>query len=172
MHFLLLSLLACPGLGGKDSDTGASGCGAAPEITGINADPCDDTVCVWTIDATSEMGTVTLQIDETGDPSGDCGPGKGGLNKCNEWSETHTAFIAAGSGGAGGACAEAKSIDLNVVDDFKKQQDNDSTLFNSNAEMGQITVLVTVTDAAGNYADCAVTGNEVSFFASECTNEL
>ena len=181
MHFLLLSLLACPGIGGKDSgDTSAAGCGGAPEIDSFGTDgDCDLGLCTWYVDATDQMGTVTLQIDQTGDPAGDCGPSKGGLNACGEWSETHSAFNLAGSGNAPGNCSERKSIDLTVVDNFKKQQDNVSTLFGvagasdpNPDELGEVTVLVIISDSNGNYADCAVSGDEPSFFASQCTNVL
>jgi hypothetical protein len=172
MHFLLMSLLACPGSGGKDTaDTGGS-CSSPPEITAINADvAADDSTVTWTVDATNEMGDVSLTIEETGDPSFNCGPGKGGLD-CGVWSETHEAFTQNGSGSSGGDCAEEKAISLNVVDDYHNQVDNTSTLFDSNQEMGQITVLFTVSDSNGNYADCAVSGENTSFFADKCTHVL
>lgn len=173
MSFLLLSLLACPAGGGKDSgDTGGSSNSCtSPTIYAIDGG-CNGGTCTWSVDATGEMGSVTFQMDQTGDPAGDCGPGKGGLNACGEWSETHTAFTAAGSGDAGTSCAERKSIDLEVVDSFKNQKDNVSTLFDTNDELGELTVLVTITDSSGNYSDCAVSGDEVSFFADQCSNKL
>lgn len=173
MYVLLLSLLACPGGGGKDSGgTGSGACGGAPSVVGINTvgDCTIGGTCTWQVDATDEMGTVKMTIVETGDPTSTCGPGKT-LNECGVWEETHTAFTNAGSGSAGGACAEAKSITLDVVDDFKNQVNNTSTLFDD-PKLGQVTILVTTTDASGADAGCAVAGDDVSFFASECSNQL
>jgi len=176
MHFLLLSLLACPGVG-KESDTG--GCGT-PEIDSFGTtDSCDNGSCEWYVDATNQMGKVTIQMDQTGDPAGKCGPGKGDVNACGEWSETHTAFTVNGSGSAPGACAEEKVLDLTVVDNYKNQKDDVSTLFgvagssdpNPN-ELNELTVLVIIEDSTGAYADCAVSGDDPGFFADQCTNVL
>ena len=142
-----------------------------PKVVSINTrDNCLGGTCTWMIDATSHMGSVTLQIDQTGDPAGACGPAKGGLNRCSEWSETHRAFTENGRGSAGGYCAQQQAITLTVVEDFHDQVDSVSTLFDQ--ELDEVTVLITVTDGKGDYAGCVVAGDEPRFFADQCTNVL
>lgn len=177
MSVLFLTLAACPGTSGKDSDSGAvtddstgTDCTGAPLITDWNYD-CDGgspETCTWWVEADHAMGVVTVTVVETGDPTSTCGP-KGGVNECGVWEETHNGFTAAGTGSSGGACGERKELALSVKDDFTQQVDNQSTLFNA-AEMDKITILLTVEDSSGAAADCDVFGHDVSFFAAECSN--
>ena len=61
-----------------------------------------------------------------------------------------------------------KSIDLTLVDDFRDQVNNSSTLFGNDIVETTLTVLITITDADGNYADCEVGGENTGFFSSDC----
>lgn len=163
---LLLTLLACPG-GGKDSDTaGSSGnCGGSPSITDFNATDASDTV-TWYVETDQPTGSVELTIIETGDPTFNCGPQS---LECGVWREDHDAFTVAGSGSSGGTCGERKELTLGLKNDFKQQVNNESTLFDS-TEFGSVTVLITVTDQNGDYADCVVFGDSPAYFKDLCTN--
>lgn len=178
MMFALLSLLACPGGGAKcdSSDSvcntytsGGGSCNGSPVITGWGGD-CPGATCEWSVVSDQPMGNVELYLVQTGDPTGTCGASKGDVNSCGEWTEVHEAFTNAGSGD--GACGETKSITLDVKDDYTLQSDNSSTLFDSSTEFNQLTVMFIIYDQNGNYADCGVAGDDPSYFASDCSNDL
>lgn len=164
---LLLALLACPG-GGKDSDTaGSSGnCGGSPTITDFNAIDNSDNTVTWYVETDEPTGSIELTIIETGDPTFNCGPQS---LECGVWREDHERFSVAGSGSSGGACGERKELTLDLKNDFHDQINNQSTLFDS-TEFGAVTVLITVTDAQGDYADCVVFGDSPAYFKDLCTN--
>jgi hypothetical protein len=187
---LVLGLTACTA-GLKDTaDTAGGDVGAVPNIEFVGAG-CDDTTgkCNWLVETSGTMGNVEIQMIETGssgdyelDPgcteaigvdgqtsSGEARPGGGGIT-CGVWSEYHDLFeLATTSNEYGG---ESKSINLDLVTDFRDQVNNESTLFGdltrARAKFESTTVLVTVYDAAGDFADCRADGHMPSYFASQC----
>lgn len=165
LFFLSLTAATLAGCSSGTCDTGDSSCkggGGTPTITNYYGDCSEGSTCYWGVDADASIGTVELSIIETGDPTFSCGPGK--ELECGVWSEYHTAFDLA----SGGNAVERKEIALNVVDDFSQQVNNQSTLFNTDAEIGGVTYLFTITDSAGNFADCVVDGHMPSYFSSQC----
>jgi hypothetical protein len=165
----LAPLAGCSGSGGCDS--GDTGCGAGPTavvIQRVNGN-CGGRACTWLVETTGQLGTVELDLVETGDPTWSCGPSSAkGSVVCGAWSEYHSNFQLSDYGGG----RETKTINLNLVSTFDEQVNNVSTLFDVyDAEIArQLTVMFTVTDADGVYADCAVYGHDVSYFADYCTN--
>ncbi len=179
---LVLGLTACTA-GLKDTaDTAGGDVGAVPNIEFIGAE-CDDTTgkCTWLVDTSGSMGNVEIQMIQTGDgnyvsgcteaigidgetSSGEARPGGGGIT-CGVWSEYHDLFeLVTTSNEFGG---ESKSINLDLVTSFRDQVNNESTLF-GNDLLGAVTVMVTVYDANGDYADCRADGDMPSYFASQC----
>ncbi len=161
----VLALTACTAVGKNDSgDTGSTG--GTPSITNV-AGSCSGSTCTWSVSADATIGTVELEMIETGDPTFESGctdsVSSGGL-VCGVWSEYHTLFTLAGSSGG----EETKSIDLTLVDDFRDQVNNSSTLFGNDIVETTLTVMLTITDADGNFADCEVGGENPSFFSSDC----
>ncbi len=161
----VLALTACTAVGKNDSgDTGSSG--GTPSITGVDG-ACSGSTCTWSVSADSTIGTVEMEMIETGDPTFEAGcsdsVSSGGL-VCGVWSEYHTLFTLVDSSGG-----DTKAIDLTLVDDFRNQVNNSSTLFGNDIIETTLTVMLTITDADGNYADCAVGGHDPSFFASDCS---
>ncbi|MFN7144040.1 MAG: hypothetical protein ACK4YP_09705 [Myxococcota bacterium] len=165
-----LTLGGCAG--GTKCDTGDSACGVAGDgdvvIQSMNGS-CSGSSCTWEVTTTGSMGTVELDLVETGDPSWSCGPAstKGEL-VCGAWSEYHSDFQLADFDDS----TETKSISLTLVDNFENQVNNESTLFDvsDNTISNQLTVLFTVSDANGDYADCATYGHDPGYFAEYCTN--
>jgi len=154
-----------------DSGAGDSVCkgsygGGTPKIDRWDVS-CNGGSCTWTVGATAELGVVQLDLTETGDPTYECGPGKD-LNDCGVWHEYHDRFTLTSSGSS----YEAKSITLDVVDDYTQQVNNSTTLFDTQGELNQLTVLWVITDSSGNYADCGVAGEMTSYYSSECSNLL
>jgi hypothetical protein len=166
-----LSLLsACSGSGNCDSgDTGCSGGGTSAVVIQRVNGTCGGATCTWVLEATGQIGTVELDLVETGDPTWSCGPtsAKGSV-VCGAWSEYHSNFQLSDYDSR----TETKSISLNLVSDFEDQVNNVSTIFNvaSSTIARQLTVMFTVTDPEGAYADCAVYGHDVGYFADYCTN--
>jgi len=162
----ILAFLACPG-GSKDSDSSGGSCSGAPQIADYNIE-CYDRSCEWWVEADAPIGRVEMTVTETADPTSTCGPAKGGkgdVNECGVWQETHDAFSVDGSVGA---CGERKAISLNVETDFRNQTDNQSTLFDT--ELGELTVLIEIYDTNGDFSDCLVFGDEPGYFSADCTN--
>jgi hypothetical protein len=126
------------------------------------------------------MGNVEIQMIQTGDgnyvsgcteaigidgetSSGEARPGGGGIT-CGVWSEYHDLFeLVSTSNEFGG---ESKSINLDLVTSFRDQVNNESTLF-GNDLLGAVTVMVTVYDANGDYADCRADGDMPSYFQAQ-----
>ena len=178
---LVLGLTACTA-GLKDTADSGGDVGAVPNVEFLGAE-CDDSTnkCTWLVETSGTMGNVEMQMIQTGDgnyttgctesigingetSSGEARPGGGGIT-CGVWSEYHDLFdLATTSNEYGG---ESKSINLNLVSSFRDQVNNESTLF-GNDLLGAVTVLVTVYDAAGDYADCRADGHMPSYFASQC----
>jgi hypothetical protein len=178
----VLTLGACNGSSNKcdtgdtgcvGGDSGTTGSGSGLLLEEANYENCGASTCSWVVKANGEIGTVELSIIETGDPTFESGcsdsVGSGGL-VCGVWSEYHNAFeLESDNNDYGG---ETKSLTLEVVDNYQDQQNNQSTLFdmsNSTIE-SQVTMMFTITDANGDYADCATYGDDPSFFSSECDN--
>lgn len=154
------------GKGGTTStdETGTSSSSdTSPLITDFGIDWSGNAATLY-VEVTGDVNKVSMEIDQTGDPSGTCGPAKGGLNDCGEWSESHAAFQDVGEVGEGGHRFE---LGLNVVNDFKKQVDDSTTLF-AEEYAASLTVLVTVKGPDG--ADCGVSGEDPTFFAADCAN--
>ncbi len=178
LSVLFLALAACPGTS-KDSDSVATDDSTTtdcttgtPTLTDWNWE-CDGGSpenCTVYAESDYPMGVVKVTVTETGDPTSTCGP-KGGVNDCGVWEETHNGFTAAGSGSAGGACAERKELTLIVEDSFQNQVDNSSTLFGTQIlDKGSVTVLIQIQDSSGAQADCDVFGDDPSYFAADCSN--
>jgi hypothetical protein len=167
-----LSLTGCSSGGKCDtSDTaceGGGGGGGAPIIQAFDGD-CAGSTCTWWVEATGELGNVELDLTETGDPTSTCGPSSTkSLNECGVWNEFHDSFTLSDFTDS----TETKSIELQLVDDYTQQVNNESTLFDvsDGTISSQLTILFTVYDSNGAYSDCAVSGDDVSYYASECTN--
>jgi hypothetical protein len=177
--FALLTLLACPGGGFNcdssdsvcESSKGGTGnnnnCNGSPTLTDWGGD-CNGGTCIWYVESDQPMGYVIMEMTQTGDPAGSCGAGKGDVNGCGEWFEFHEAFTLAGNGS--GACGERKELTLNVVNDYRDQVDNVSTLFDSDTELNQLTVIVEIGDSNDAFADCDVAGDEPGYYAGYCSN--
>jgi hypothetical protein len=171
-----LALSGCPG-GGNKCDTGDESCdtdtntGTGTGDVYINEvdGACGGGSCTWTVDSVGEMGTVELDLIETGDPTFSCGPSstKGAL-ECGVWSEYHNDFTLVDFDDT----SETKSITLEIVASYEDQVNNVSTIFDLDAGniANQLTVMWTITDADGNYADCVVYGDDPSYYADYCTN--
>jgi hypothetical protein len=174
MKFLsLLSLpfllAACSGSGavcdsGEVCDSGLSGDGILIQSW---AGGCEGTECYWDVSANGQIGTVELELIETGDPSFDCGQATEGQLVCGVWTEYHTNFQLAGSDDAGN---EIKTISLGLVDDYSDQINNQSTLFDNGLIGSTVTYMFVITDATGTQTDCIVDGHDPSFYASACPN--
>lgn len=165
-----LTLSGCDG-GGK-CDTGDTACesGGNGDVLLQNVDgSCSGSTCTWEATTTGSMGTVELDLVETGDPTSTCGPSSTkGLNECGVWAEFHNDFTLTDFDDS----TETKSINLTLVSSFEDQVQNQTTIFDvSNSEISnQLTVLFTVTDADGNYADCAAYGDDPQYFQDVCSN--
>ncbi len=144
-----------------DTGTDTSGGGSDVLIMWMNGG-CGARTCTWEINATGELGTVTLSLIETGDPAFEC------LVECGVWAEEHDAFLTTDFD----AESETKAIELALTEDPDAQTANVSTLFdvNERSTSNQLTVLFVVTDRDGNYADCATYGHMPEYFADVCTN--
>lgn len=158
-----LTILAtgCPGTTKCDSgDTACedTGGGSGTPLLWDVGGACAAGVCTWYADSDGTIGSVELYLSETGDKA-----------STNIWEEVHTAFSYVGPSSHGG---DEFAIDLNLVDDYTQQVDNQSTLFDLNsAEISnQLTVLFMMYDANDAYADCATYGHDPSYFSSMCTN--
>lgn len=129
---------------------------------------CSGTTCSYLIESDGTIGTAELFLAETGDPSATCGPGKS-LSDCGFWEEHHSAFSYDSDSTFGG---DAFGLTVDLVTDFNVQANNESTLFDLNdATMsGQLTVMAMITDSGGTYADCAVYGDDITYFSADCSN--
>jgi hypothetical protein len=157
--------------GGGSSDSGtfddSGSTGRTPSITNV-AGSCSGSTCTWSVSADATIGTVELEMIETGDPSFESGctdSVSSGGPVCGVWSEYHTFFTLTDSSGG----EETKSIDLDLVDDFRDQVNNSSTLFGNDILETTLTVMIMITDADGNFADCEVGGENPSFFSRDCS---
>ncbi|MDP2309359.1 MAG: hypothetical protein Q8P18_25285 [Pseudomonadota bacterium] len=166
-----LTFLGCDG-GSSKCDTGDTACesGGNGDVLLENVNGfCSGSTCTWEVTTTGSMGTVELDLVETGDPSWTCGPSstKGEL-VCGAWSEFHNDFTLVDFDDN----TETKEINLNLVGSFEDQVQNQSTIFDvsDSAISNQLTVLFTVTDENGNYADCAAYGHDPSYFSDVCSN--
>jgi len=166
MVFTLLALLACPGGKGDSGDSSGgtnNGCSNLPAITDWNGN-CPGASCTWSVTADAPMGNVSLAMIQTGDASFECGPGK--TLECGVWREDHDAFSVDSSNG----CSETKSIDLAIETDFHNQQDNVSTLFDSQEEFNGLTYMFIIDSPDGGQSDCLVSGDMPSYFSADCSN--
>jgi hypothetical protein len=168
---LALSFVACTAT--KD-DSGDTGGGGTPFIQGLDASCTGDTpgaTCTWSIDADATIGTVELQLVETGDPTFDTSctesSTSGGL-VCGVWSEYHDDFELVTSDNDFGG--DTKSINLELVGSFEDQVNNQSTLFKESIMGTTLTAMFTLYDSSGAYADCVVIGHNPAFFSSVCSN--
>lgn len=139
--------------------------GAAPLLQNVGG-TCDGSSCNWMVESDGIIGSAEVFLSETGDPSRTCGPDKS-LNECGFWEEHHDALSYSGDSTYGG---DVFSIDLTLVASFKDQVNNSSTIFDVNSATisNQLTVEFVITDSSGAYADCAVYGQDPSYF--DCPN--
>lgn len=166
---------AAAGCTGTTCDTGDSSCKGGDDTNGTVAPllqfvdaNCSGSTCTYDALADGVLGGVDLYLAETGDPTSTCGPGKS-LSECGFWEETHTAFVYSGDNSYGG---ETWSLSLDLEPDYTQQVDNTSTIFDLNSATisAQLTLAWVIYDSAGAYADCAVYGEDISYFANVCTN--
>lgn len=168
-----LTLSGCSG--GTKCDTGDSACnGGGGDLLIQSVDgTCTGSTCTWEVSVNGEFGQVELDLVETGDPSWSCGPAstKGEL-VCGAWSEFHNDFSTTDFNDPGEAAFEEKAINLNLVDSFENQVNNQSTIFDvsDSTISNQLSVMFTVYDTSGDYLDCATYGHDPDYFASSCTN--
>lgn len=165
----LLALAACSG--SSNCDSGDTACGVSGDDILIQTmdGECSGGSCTWYVEYTGEGGQVDLDLAETGDPTATCGPSSTkGLSECGFWTEYHNAFSLADFNDAG----ETKELTLELVGSFEDQVQNSSTIFDvsDGTISNQLTVMFTVYDSAGAYADCAVYGDDVGWFSDYCTN--
>ena len=163
----LLTLAACSG--GSNCDTSDTACSTSdgPLLQKVDGD-CSGSTCTWYAEYSGEGGQVELDLAETGDPTATCGPSSTkDLSTCGFWTEYHTAFSLTDSSSAN----ERKEINLTLVGDYLDQVNNDSTLFDvsSSTISNQLTVMFTLHDSNGDYADCVVYGDDITWFAEWCT---
>jgi hypothetical protein len=162
-----LTLSGCAG-GSKCADTADTACATAGEVTITAVDgSCTGSTCTWQVTATGEMGGVELDLAETGDTSNSCQTDP----SCSDegfWTEYHDDFRVADFDSS----SETQAINLALVDSYIDQVSNESTIFDVSDPTisNQLTVLFTVYDKNGDYADCATYGNDVTYFADKCTN--
>ena len=161
--FLILGILG--GLVGCSSgskcDSGDTACdsggGSAGLLMEVNGS-CTANNCTWYADSDGTIGAIELYLSETGDTV-----------STNFWEEYHDAFDYVGPSTYGG---DEFAITLGLEDSFTNQVNNVSTIFdlNDTAISNQLTVMFIMYDGSQNYADCAVYGDDPSYFASDCTN--
>ncbi len=166
-----LTLSGCAG--GNKCDTGDSACGSSEDLLIQSMDgTCSGGTCNWWVQVNGEFGQVELDLIETGDPSFECGPTSTKGLECGVWSEFHNDFRTSDFNDPGEAAFEEKSINLTLVDNFENQVNNESTLFDvsDSTISNQLTVMFTVYDTAGDYLDCAVYGDDPSYYSESCTN--
>ena len=164
----LLTLAACSG--SSNCDTGDTACGVgddAPLLQKVGGE-CSGSSCTWYAEYTGEGGQVELDLAETGDTTSTCGPSSTkDLSECGFWTEYHTAFSLVDSSSAN----ERKEIDLTLVSTFEDQFQDRTTIFdlNSGTISNQLTVMYTLYDSNGDYADCVVYGHDITWFQDWCT---
>jgi hypothetical protein len=157
-----------------DHDSGDTGDteGGIPLIFSTQGD-CALGECVWTIEASADVGTVELALVETGDAAfeeGCDGEVEAGGIACGVWSEFHNDFqLIDADNGYGG---DTKRIALDIVTDYTAQVQNRTTLFDLDAgsTASQLTVMWVITDDRGNYGDCATYGHRPEYFRDYCAN--
>lgn len=172
---LILGLFAsflpgCPGGGACDSgDTackaGNGNGGDAPLINGVYYD-CGGADCIWTIESDGVLGLAEIDMIETGDTSWECGPSAPGAKDlvCGVWHEYHNDFRVVNLENSLGG--EDWEIQLAIVDDWQDQQNNVSTLFDTEVS-STVTIMATIYDESGNWADCFVAGENTSYYSGE-----
>jgi hypothetical protein len=168
---LPLALTACSGTGGKFCDSGEEcDSGAASGVLIQEwAGGCEGETCYWDVAADGEIGSVELELIETGDASFDCSQPTDGNLVCGVWSEYHTDFqLVTNANDYGG---DTKSIALAFTDDFTQQTNNQSTLFGNDLIGSTVTYLFVITDAATGATDCITSGHNPSYYASICPNQ-
>jgi hypothetical protein len=172
MRAALLWILACGGpakesVGPADSGTSSvdsDPCAGTPTVTTMGI-RCVSPVCSWYVETDRPAASIRMEADQTGDPKGSCGPQKGGVNRCGEWMETVDSFTQTGTVGTCGRHYEAA---LDVVDDVSLQIDDQTTLFDTSEELGELTILVVLDEGAA----CAVTGQQDSYFLDVCATHI
>ncbi len=171
MKTLLLlgaAALSLAGCDGAKCDTGDSACGVSGDVTIKSMDGiCSGATCSWEVVTNGESGMVELDLAETGDTSGSCQTDP----NCSPegfWTEFHDEFNLVDFDDSAGT--ETKEINLGLVSSFDQQVQNETTIFDVSDPTisNQLTVLYTVYDKDGAYADCAVFGHDPSYF--DCAN--
>lgn len=150
-----------------DTSGGNGGGGGTPLLQNITLG-CSGSTCSYLIESDGTIGTAELYLAETGDPTSTCGPGKS-LSDCGFWEEHHDAFSYDSASSFGG---DAFGLTVDLVTDYTQQANNESTLFDLNDATisNQLTVMAIITDAGGAYADCAVYGDDISYYSDMCSN--
>lgn len=187
-YFLTLGLGAL--LAGCDSgkacesgDICDSGNGGSDEVLlDYFAYDCDNGAdCYWWVESTGELGAAEIEIIQTGDPTWECGPAVAGAKgdlECGVWHELHNNLSYDGVSDAAGGDVFAITLELLTeaecgTECWRDQVDNVSTLFDmTNSEIeGEVTVLATIYDSQGNYADCGIAGEYPEYYAGACAND-
>lgn len=154
--------------GSGDTDTGGGGGAVLLQEVGYR-DAGSDTI-TWFASADGGIGTVEVYIAETGDTTSE-----------NFWTEDHDAFSYTADNSYGG---EDFELTLDIVCSYKDQVRNSSTLFdlrdswdcqtqydtNDGTMLNHSTIMFMMYDTTGAYADCAVYGNDPSYYSSDCSN--
>lgn len=134
-----------------------------PLIQAVSYDWTNTTV-IWSMDTSGgAVGTVLLDLAETGDTSGSCVAHP----NCSDegfWTEAHEGFDLVSSDGD----LETFEIHLEVVPTYEEYQQNATTLL----DMAQVSIesnvtfMVNVTDSAGNWVSCLAGGHDPSYFGT------
>ncbi len=172
LAFLSLPLLltACSGSGnlcdsGEECDSGIGGGTVMIQEWYGN---CSGADCLWEVAADGQIGTVELELIETGDPTFDCSQATEGQLVCGVWTEYHTNFSLTSELNA--YAGDTKSISLGLVDDYTDQVNNQSTLFDNGLISSTVTYMFVITSADGLSTDCIVDGHDPSYYSSVCAN--
>lgn len=119
---------------------------------------CDGGSCVYRITTTAPAGELGLWIAETNAPEG------------AEWTEQHSGFVLETMNDDG---SETYRLDLEWIYDYTDFVENDTTLLNPEViSMAGITWLFFAVSEDGSDDDCLVTGDNPSYYASECTEVM
>lgn len=149
----VLGLVGCAGGAGGDGaagDTaGPSTSDEAPALSyvSLDADCSDDDVCFWNAQVDGVAGSVDLYLADTS-------------GAAEAWSEHHWLFVDLGGGHF--------QIALDLVDAADQYQDNLTTRFDMERDVGITSWLLFVKDPAGAVADCATGGADPAHWESTC----
>jgi len=152
----------------EDTNTNTNTGTGTPVLQNVDGS-CSGSTCTWEVVASGGgIGTVGLDLIETGDDSYDCSQPDEGQLICGVWTEYHSDFVLSDFDDT----SETKRINLSLVGSYVDQVNNTSTIFDvsDSAISNQLTVLFIIEDENGDYADCATYGHNPSVYSDYCTN--